>query len=145
MYIAEQTFVNTVSKLDGVNIFFNSHRSLPYDGTIMYLRNASKDSGQIQVAYEVKLNNDVDKFPDFLLINNDKSLRIEIKEHTREQTIAKEINSLHNIIEDEFWYIIFGNKDLNKINNYSMKADKKIKVMRFDENILIKISKFFQI
>ncbi len=98
----------------------------------------------LSVAYQVKLNERDNKYPDFLLSTNKRNLRIEIKYSENEREIAREVNSIDKIKDDAFWFIIFGNKNIKKIEAEATKKDKKIRILSFeDDDILNEITKFF--
>ena len=139
---AEKNFVQMISTLD-VEIVKRSHKNVPYNKAMNYLKYWSKGINKILVAYEVALNKVHFKFPDFLLLYNNKSLRIEIKDKESEQTIAKEINSIDKFKENEFWFILSEHLDKDKVLTYATKKDVRIKVMYANSKVLDMIQKFF--
>ena len=138
---SEKNFVQKITSTLNVEVVKRSHRNIPFNRAMNYLNYWSNTINKILVAYEVKLNNVHRKYPDFLLLFKNKSLRIEIKDRESEQTIAKEINSIDRFKEDEFWYVIEDHHDRDKILSYSTKKDVRIKVIYSQQNVMEKINK----
>lgn len=141
---SEKNFIEYITSALDAEVVEKSHKNVPYHRAINYLKYWSKTINKILIAYEVKLNKLHSKFPDFLIMFKGKRLRVEIKDRETEQTIAKEINSIDNFKDDEFWYILSEHHDKNKVLSYATKKDVRIKVMYLNQNLLDKMHKFFQ-
>lgn len=94
------------------------------------------DSNLPMLFYEVPLNETHLKYPDFYLTNGDYTIRIEIKNSCNEQSIAKEANSLFDFDGNEYWFILMGDQNIDKILHYTNNLDSRIMFMHFDENLI---------
>jgi hypothetical protein len=110
-----------------------SQKFIGYKIVMNYLRTLYSVLNIPLLAYEVKLNRLHDKYPDFFLLLQGKEIRIEVKDKESEQTIAKEINSLDMFNCKEFWYVICGNSNIDKILAYATKKDERIKIFHQNE------------
>jgi hypothetical protein len=137
MYKAEQYFIDSLTNnISDIHIETKSNRNKTYQiaiNIINFMLNVILNPATLLVMYEVKLCDMFDKYPDFILAQKNKKLRVEIKDKQNEQDIAKEINSIQNIYEDAFYFFISNDKDINKIKYYSTKKNDKIKIFYLED------------
>lgn len=143
----ELIFFNKLSEFFNIEYLGNfvgrsNYRSAMNSLRFMMSNVLLKGKTNLTVAYQVVLNDRDNKYPDFLLSDGFKTLRVEIKNFESERMIAREVNSIDRIKDDAFWFVTF-NKDVRKIEREATKRNSKIKILSYDDNLFLEIKSFF--
>lgn len=90
-------------KILGIQVFPIS-RSETYQDAIDSLERISNKLNQIVIGYELRLGNNINQYPDFVIVYPKKKIFIkgELKFKENRATVIKEMRGMRN----EFWYVL---------------------------------------